>query len=105
MSNRISKIVTKTGDDGTTSLADGSRVDKDSLRIQAIGTIDELNSHLGVIIATGISDDVSAYLLNIQHRLFDIGGEIAVPGNAVCQKNRLSASKNLLKHIMKIYLH
>ena len=83
MGNRLSSIYTKTGDDGTTGLADGERVDKTSARIQAMGEIDELNSLLGLVIAIGVPDDFSGYLLNVQHRLFDIGGELAVPGNAV----------------------
>jgi len=83
MGNRLSKIVTRTGDNGTTGLANGERVDKSSIRVEVIGNIDELNSLIGVIIASDISDDISGYLLNIQHRLFDIGGEIASPGNAI----------------------
>ena len=83
MSNRLTKIYTCTGDDGTTGLADGKRVDKSSIRVEAIGDIDELNSLLGVIEASGIPSDISGYIRNIQHRLFDIGGELAMPGNAV----------------------
>ncbi len=83
MSNRISNIVTKTGDDGTTALADGKRIDKSALRLQVIGDVDELNSLLGVLEASGVSTDIAGYVRNIQHRLFDIGGELAVPGNAV----------------------
>ncbi len=97
MSDRISKIVTKTGDGGTTGLGDGSRVDKDTFRIQAIGTIDELNSHLGVIIASGVSNDISGYLLNIQHRLFDVGGELAVPGNAVLSEESIERIEELIE--------
>lgn len=82
MSNRLSSIYTKTGDDGTTSLAKGERIDKSNIRIDVMGDIDELNSLCGVLGASGISDDISGYLLNIQHRLFDIGGELAIPGNA-----------------------
>ena len=83
MGNRLSSIYTKTGDDGTTGLANGKRIDKSSIRVEVMGNIDELNSLLGVIEASDIPNDVSGYLLNIQHRLFDIGGEIATPGNAV----------------------
>ena len=74
--------MTRTGDDGTTSLADGKRIDKSSLRVQTIGEVDELNSLLGVLEASGVSRDISGYIRNIQHRLFDIGGELAVPGKA-----------------------
>jgi len=83
MSNRINSIYTKTGDDGTTALANGERIDKSSIRVEVMGNIDELNSLIGVLAASGIQDDISGYLLNIQHRLFDIGGEIAIPGNAI----------------------
>ena len=82
MSDRLTKIMTRTGDDGTTSLADGKRIDKSSLRVQTIGEVDELNSLLGVLEASGVSRDISGYIRNIQHRLFDIGGELAVPGKA-----------------------
>ena len=82
MANRLSSIYTKTGDDGTTGLGNGERIDKDSDRIEVMGSVDELNSLCGVLEASGVSDDVSGYLLNIQHRLFDIGAELAVPGNA-----------------------
>lgn len=82
MGNRLSQIVTKTGDAGSTSLADGQRIDKSSLRVSVIGEVDELNSLLGVLEASGISSDIAGYLRNIQHRLFDIGGELAIPGNA-----------------------
>lgn len=83
MGNRLSSIYTKTGDDGTTGLGNGERIDKSSIRVDVMGDIDELNSLCGVLEASGIPDDISGYLLNIQHRLFDIGGELAVPGNAV----------------------
>ena len=85
MAKRITRIYTRTGDDGTTGLGDGSRTDKDSLRINVIGDIDELNSLLGVLIANKINEDIAGYLLNIQHRLFDIGAEIAIPGRALTQ--------------------
>lgn len=97
MGDRLTKIVTKTGDDGTTGLADGSRVDKDSRRIAVIGDIDELNSLIGVIIASPISDDLSGYLLNIQHRLFDIGGELAVPGEAKIRAGYVRRLEELLQ--------
>jgi len=84
MGNRLSKIITRTGDDGTTGLGDGSRVPKDSPRIEAIGTVDELNSSIGVVAASrGLSDEVGRCLLRIQHDLFDLGGELAVPGHTM----------------------
>ncbi|MEP7084717.1 MAG: cob(I)yrinic acid a,c-diamide adenosyltransferase [Betaproteobacteria bacterium] len=80
MANRLSKIVTRTGDQGTTGLADGSRVGKESLRIAALGEVDELNSMLGVLLADSPPEDIAAELLDIQHDLFDCGGEMAIPG-------------------------
>ncbi len=79
MANRLSKIVTRTGDKGSTGLADGTRVEKYSARIHAIGSVDELNSHLGVLLAETIPDDVRGLLLHIQHDLFDLGGALAFP--------------------------
>ncbi len=81
MGNRLTKLYTKTGDDGTTGLGDGSRTRKDSLRIEAVGTVDELNSWIGLLIAELPSDEpLFESLTEIQHRLFDLGGELAVPG-------------------------
>ncbi len=80
MANRLSKIYTRTGDSGSTGLGDGSRVAKDSLRIEAIGAVDELNSALGVLLADAVPDDVRTGLLAIQHDLFDLGGELSIPG-------------------------
>jgi cob(I)alamin adenosyltransferase len=82
MGNRLSKIVTRTGDEGTTGLGDGNRVAKDSARIEAVGTVDELNSAIGVLVAAhGMPADVAKTLLGIQHDLFDLGGELAIPGH------------------------
>ena len=75
MGNRLSKIVTRTGDGGTTGLGDGSRVNKDCLRIECIGEIDELNSTVGVLLAEELPDTVRPALLRIQNDLFDLGGE------------------------------
>ena len=81
MGNRLTKLYTKTGDDGTTGLGDGSRTTKDSSRIEAVGTVDELNSWIGLLIAELQSDEpLIEPLTDIQHRLFDLGGELAVPG-------------------------
>ena len=80
MANRLSKIYTRTGDAGTTGLGDGSRVAKDSLRIEAIGAVDELNSALGVLLAEPIPEDVREGLHAVQHDLFDLGGELSIPG-------------------------
>lgn len=83
MGNRLSKIYTRTGDDGTTGLGDGSRVEKDSLRVEAYGTVDEANSAIGVILATdALTDDVRTCLTNVQHDLFELGGELCIPGHS-----------------------
>jgi cob(I)alamin adenosyltransferase len=83
MGNRLSKIATRTGDDGTTGLGDGRRVRKDDARIAAIGEVDELNSHIGVLLCEVMPDDVRAALTAIQHDLFDLGGELSVPGHSM----------------------
>ncbi|MEY2632142.1 MAG: hypothetical protein RIR00_796 [Pseudomonadota bacterium] len=88
--NRLSKIVTRTGDAGTTGLGDGSRVGKDSLRIDAIGEVDELNSCLGVLLCETLPDAVRSALLDIQHDLFDLGGELCLPGMTVMQPAQVS---------------
>lgn len=81
MGNRLSKIYTRTGDDGSTGLGDGSRTPKDSARVEAYGTVDELNSTIGVLLACdGVPADVRELLVRIQHALFDLGGELCVPG-------------------------
>ena len=84
MGNRLSKIYTRTGDDGTTGLGDGSRVPKDSLRVEAYGTVDELNSAIGVLLATpAVPPAVAACLTEVQHELFDLGGELCLPGHHI----------------------
>ena len=84
MGNRLSRIYTRTGDDGTTGLGDGSRVAKDSARVEAYGTVDELNSAIGVLLAVpGMPPAVAACLTGIQHELFDMGGELCIPGHRV----------------------
>jgi cob(I)alamin adenosyltransferase len=84
MGNRLSKIYTRTGDDGTTGLGDGTRVAKDGERVEAYGTVDELNSAIGVLLAVpSLPADVTACLTEIQHELFDLGGELCIPGHHV----------------------
>ena len=80
MGNRLSKIATRTGDDGSTGLGDGSRTDKDSARVQAMGDVDELNSHLGLLLCEAMPEPLREQLVSIQHDLFDLGGEICIPG-------------------------
>jgi len=83
MANRLTKIYTRTGDGGSTGLADGTRVPKDSPLIEAIGAVDELNSLLGVLLAEALPDEVRACLTDVQHDLFDLGGELSRPGHAI----------------------
>ena len=83
MGKRLSKIYTRTGDDGTTGLGDGTRVAKDNLRVEAYGTVDEANSSIGVILAcTWLPDDIAAVLTEAQHDLFELGGELCIPGHS-----------------------
>lgn len=98
MGNRLSKIVTKTGDDGSTGLADGARVPKESARIEACGAVDELNSSIGVLLAsTGVPADMGAQLLEIQHDLFDLGGELAIPGSVVISAQQVENLEALVE--------
>lgn len=90
MGNRLSKIATRTGDDGTTGLGDGSRVRKDDARIAAIGDVDELNSQIGVLLCEALPDDVRDALTVIQHDLFDLGGELCVPGHTMMTDTHLA---------------
>jgi cob(I)alamin adenosyltransferase len=80
MGNRLTQIATRTGDDGTTGLGDGSRVRKDSLRVAALGDVDELNSTIGLLLTEGMPEAVRGALTDIQHDLFDLGGELCIPG-------------------------
>jgi cob(I)alamin adenosyltransferase len=98
MGHRLSKIVTRTGDDGTTGLGDGSRVAKDSPRIDAIGAVDELNSSLGVLLAETLPDDIAARLTAIQHDLFDLGGELSVPGYSAVSDAHVARLEDTVAH-------
>jgi len=80
MGHRLTQIATRTGDDGTTGLGDGSRTRKDSLRVAAMGDVDELNSTIGLLLTEPLPDDIRQALLDIQHDLFDLGGELCIPG-------------------------
>lgn len=96
MGHRLSKIYTKTGDDGTTGLADGSRIDKDNDRVNAFGDIDELNSLLGLLIAIDIDEKIKGYLLDIQHVLFDLGGELAIPDSKMLTEARVEYLEKII---------
>lgn len=96
MGNRLSKIYTRTGDSGTTGLGDGSRVNKDSLRVDAMGDVDELNAVIGILLTEPLDDQVAEVLTRIQHDLFDLGGEICIPGHAMVKAERVSALESIL---------
>jgi cob(I)alamin adenosyltransferase len=83
MGHRLTQITTRTGDDGTTGLGDGTRVPKDHLRVHALGDVDELNSQLGVLLAEPLPADVRELLVAVQHELFNLGGELSIPGHAL----------------------
>lgn len=91
MANRLSTITTRTGDDGTTGLGDGTRVPKDHARVNAMGDVDELNSSLGVLLAEPLPDEIRGLLTDIQHDLFDLGGELSIPGFELLNTGRLAA--------------
>jgi cob(I)alamin adenosyltransferase len=96
MGNRLSRIYTRTGDDGSTGLGDGSRVPKDALRVNAFGTVDEANAALGVLLAVPLPEDVRALLTTVQHQLFDLGGELCIPGHAAIQAADVTALEQQL---------
>jgi cob(I)alamin adenosyltransferase len=87
MANRLTQIATRTGDDGTTGLGDGTRTRKDALRVQAMGDVDELNSSLGVLLAEPLPADVRELLVIVQHELFNLGGELSIPGFALLKED------------------
>ena len=97
MGNRLSKIATRTGDKGETGLGDGTRVAKDSARIQALGDIDELNSSIGILLAEKMPATLRAALLRIQHDLFDLGGEVCIPGHSMVTEAHVVNLDALLK--------
>ncbi len=98
MGHRLSKIATRTGDDGTTGLGDGSRVRKDDARVGAMGDVDELNSQIGVLLNEPLPADVRDALIAIQHDLFDLGGEICIPGHTVIGDAHLARLDGWLAH-------
>ncbi|MSQ63126.1 MAG: cob(I)yrinic acid a,c-diamide adenosyltransferase [Betaproteobacteria bacterium] len=101
MGNRLSKIATRTGDKGETGLGDGTRVAKDSARIQTLGDIDELNSSIGVLLAEKMPAKLRAALLRVQHCLFDLGGEVCIPGHTMVTEAHVAHLDGLLKTINK----
>ena len=97
MGNRLSKIATRTGDKGTTGLGDGSRTGKDSVRIHAIGEVDELNSHIGLLLCEPMPDELREELVSIQHDLFDLGGELCIPGYQMLKEEHVERLDALLE--------
>ncbi|MFT0545046.1 cob(I)yrinic acid a,c-diamide adenosyltransferase [Allopusillimonas ginsengisoli] len=98
MATRLSVIATRTGDKGTTGLGDGSRIDKDAPRIVALGDVDELNSVLGLWRTETLPDDVDALLGKIQHHLFDLGGELCIPGHTALMPEQVQFLDEALAH-------
>src|SRR5438067_5061037 len=90
MGHRLSKIVTRTGDAGTTGLGDGTRTPKDSPRMEAIGMVDELNSTLGVLLSETLPAEIASCLTEVQHDLFDLGGELSIPGYVSVTDNQVA---------------
>jgi len=96
MGHRLSKIYTRTGDDGTTGLGDGSRIKKTERRIEAIGTVDELNSLIGLLLARELPEEIHNSLTDIQHDLFDLGGELSIPGRATIAAPQVKRLETIL---------
>lgn len=96
MGHRLSKITTRTGDGGDTGLGDGSRVRKDSPRVAALGEIDELNSAIGLLLAEPVPEHVRASLESIQHDLFDLGGDVSIPGRSTVTAEQSQRLETLL---------
>ncbi|MDH4050061.1 MAG: cob(I)yrinic acid a,c-diamide adenosyltransferase [Rubrivivax sp.] len=98
MANRLTQIATRTGDDGSTGLGDGSRTRKDTLRVMAMGDVDELNSSLGVLLAEPLPDDVRRLLVAVQHELFNLGGELSIPGYELLKADAVARLDDALEH-------
>ncbi len=98
MGKRLTQIATRTGDDGTTGLGDGTRVAKDHLRVQAMGDVDELNSNVGVLLAEPLPDEVRELLVVIQHELFNLGGELSIPGFELLKPEAVARLDDALAH-------
>ena len=97
MGHRLSRITTRTGDAGETGLGDGTRVGKESGRIVALGDVDELNSAIGLVLAEDVPAEVREVLAEVQHDLFDLGGEISIPGHAMLGEEKLAALESRLE--------
>lgn len=98
MGHRLSKIYTRTGDAGTTGLGDGKRVSKNSLRIHSLGEVDELNAVIGVLLTETLPEEVRALLTDVQNDLFDLGGEVCIPGMSMISANQVERLERALDH-------
>ena len=98
MANRLTQIATRTGDDGTTGLGDGTRLGKSHPRVAAMGDVDELNSQIGVLLAEPLPDGVRSLLVVVQHELFNLGGELSIPGFELLKVNAVRALDDALAH-------
>lgn len=101
MGNRLSKIYTRTGDKGTTGLGDGSRVSKDSHRVEAYGETDELNSVIGLLLCEPLSNNLQLWLSEIQHDLFDLGAELCIPGHVVIKASSIDKLEEQIEEMNK----
>ena len=99
MGNRLSRIYTRTGDDGTTGLGDGTRTNKDSLRVEAMGDVDELNAVIGILLTEPLSEILQNTLTRVQHDLFDLGGEVCIPGHVMVKPERVDALESVLDEL------
>ena len=98
MGNRLTQIATRTGDGGTTGLGNNQRVSKNSLRVHAMGDVDELNSHIGVLLCEDMPTEVRDLLVEIQHQLFNLGGELSIPGFELLKDEAVLALDEALAH-------
>ena len=98
MANRLTTITTRTGDDGTTGLGDGSRVSKDHARIEAMGDVDELNSQIGLLLTEPMPSEIASLLTDIQHDLFDLGGELSIPGFELLKVEQVKRLDDAIAH-------
>lgn len=98
MGKRLTQIATRTGDDGTTGLGDNTRVSKDNLRVHAMGDVDELNSNIGLLLCEDMPEDVRDLLVEVQHQLFNLGGELSIPGFELLKADAVLALDEALAH-------
>ncbi len=97
MGNRLTQIATRTGDEGTTGLGNNQRVSKNSLRVHAMGDVDELNSHIGLLLCETLPDDVRTLMVEVQHQLFNLGGELSIPGFELLKAEAVQALDQALE--------